>query len=206
SAERIREEFLKILQSAHPDYTGKLLEIGAMPFIYPSYGEIQKEAERALLLAPEDKVLRLAAFLYQGGAEDAEAFFDRLKFDNDTRNRVLHLIRYKDAELEAEPKSLRKFLSEFGKEDVDKLLLFHEKILGTDLTEVRRELKGIEERRECTSLKELALTGNDLTAMGMKPGREMGALLHELLDAVIEEPKLKTKEKLKEIAEGRLSG
>ena len=206
SAERIREEFLKILLSAHPDYTAKLQEIGAMPFIYPSYREIQNEAERALLLAPEDKVLRLTAFLYQGGAEDAEAFFDRLKFDNDTRNRVLHLIRYKDAALEAEPKSLRKFLSVFGKEDVDKLLLFHEKILGTDLTEVRRELKGIEARGECTSLKELALTGNDLTAMGMKPGREMGALLHELLEAVIEEPKLNTKEKLKKIAGGRLQG
>ena len=206
SAERIREEFLKILLSAHPDYTSKLQEIGAMPFIYPSYREIQNEAERALLLAPADKVLRLTAFLYQGGAEDAEAFFDRLKFDNDTRNRVLHLIRHKDAALEAEPKSLRKFLSVFGKEDVDKLLLFHEKILGTDLTEVRRELKGIEARGECTSLKELALTGNDLTAMGMKPGREMGALLHELLEAVIEDPKLNTKEKLKKIAEGRLQG
>ncbi|MBQ7600553.1 MAG: CCA tRNA nucleotidyltransferase [Lachnospiraceae bacterium] len=206
SAERIREEFLKILLSAHPDYTAKLQEIGAMPFIYPSYREIQNEAERALLLAPADKVLRLTAFLYQGGVKDAEAFFDRLKFDNDTRNRVLHLIRHKDAALEAEPKSLRKFLSVFGKEDVDKILLFHEKILGTDLTEVRRELKGIEARGECTSLKELALTGNDLTAMGMKPGREMGALLHELLEAVIEDPKLNTKEKLKEIAEGRLQG
>ena len=178
SAERIREEFLKILLSAHPDYTAKLQEIGAMPFIYPSYREIQNESERALLLAPADKVLRLTVFLYQGGAEDAEAFFDRLKFDNDTRNRVLHLIRYKDAALEAEPKSLRRFLSVFGREDVDKFLLFREKILGTDLTEVRRELKGIEARGECTSLKELALTGNDLTAMGMKPGREMGALLH----------------------------
>ncbi|MBQ6541045.1 MAG: CCA tRNA nucleotidyltransferase [Lachnospiraceae bacterium] len=206
SAERIREEFLKILLSAHPDYTAKLQEIGAMPFIYPSYREIQNEAERALLLAPADKVLRLTAFLYQGGVKDAEAFFDRLKFDNDTRNRVLHLIRHKDAALEAEPKSLRKFLSVFGKEDVDKILLFHEKILGTDLTEVRRELKGIEARGECTSLKELALTGNDLTAMGMKPGREMGALLHELLEAVIEDPKLNTKEKLKKIAEGRLQG
>ncbi len=206
SAERIREEFLKILLSAHPDYTAKLQEIGAMPFIYPSYREIQNESERALLLAPADKVLRLTAFLYQGGSEDAEAFFDRLKFDNDTRNRVLHLIRHKDAALEAEPRSLRKFLSVFGKEDVDKLLLFREKILGTNLTEVRRELKGIEARGECTSLKELALTGNDLTAMGMKPGREMGALLHELLEAVIEDPKLNTKEKLKKIAEGRLQG
>ena len=79
SAERIREEFLKILLSAHPDYTSKLQEIGAMPFIYPSYREIQNEAERALLLAPADKVLRLTAFLYQGGAEDAEAAPDVAK-------------------------------------------------------------------------------------------------------------------------------
>ena len=205
SAERIREELLKILVSAHPDYTGKLFEIGAMPFILPSYMEVQEEAERALRLVPDDKVLRLTALLYPCGAERAAEFFDRLKFDNDTRNRVLHLIRYADAVLESDPKALRRFLSEFGKEDVDKLLLYLEKVRGEDLTAVREALQGIEERKECTSLRELQLTGNDLAAMGMKPGREMGRLLRSLLQNVIEDPSLNTKEKLSSIARKRLN-
>ena len=205
SAERIREELLKILVSAHPDYTRLLQEIGAMPFILPSYKRYQEEAERVLLTLPDDKVLRLTAFLYQGGQAEAAEFFDRLKFDNDTRNRVIHLIRYADISLEPCPEALRRFLSEFGKEDVDRLLLFIEKARGEDLSAVRTELQGIEARGECTSLRELQLTGNDLSAMGMKPGREMGALLKELLQAVLEDPSLNTKEKLTSIARKRLN-
>ena len=205
SAERIREELLKILVSGHPDYVGKLREIGAMHFICPSFEKCEEEAERLLLLVPEDKVLRLTAFLYAGGPDEAAAFFDRLKFDNDTRNRVLHLIRFADISLSPDPKALRRFLSDFGKEDVDKLLLFIEKSRGEDLKAVREALWGIESRGECTSLKELRLTGNDLSAMGMKPGREMGALLHGLLEAVIEDPSLNTKEKLASIAQKRLN-
>ena len=204
SAERIREELLKVLVSEHPDYTGKLWEIGAMPFILPAYERFCEEAERAMLLVPADKVLRLTAFLYKGGASEAAQFFDRLKFDNDTRNRVLHLIRYADAALEPEPRALRQFLSEFGKEDVDRLLIFLERVRGEDLSAVRAELQGIEARGECTSLKELRLTGNDLMEAGMKPGREMGALLRDLLQAVIDDPSLNTREQLMNIARKRL--
>ncbi len=205
SAERIREELLKALVSAHPDYAGKFLEIGAMPFILPAYGSFREEAERAMCLLPADKVLRLTAFLYQGGAEEAARFFDRLKFDNDTRNRVLHLIRFSDVRLDPEPRALRQFLSGFGKDDVDRLLIFLEKVRGGDLRAVRAELSGIEARGECTSLKELRLTGNDLMEAGMKPGREMGALLRELLQAVIDDPSLNTREQLLNIALKRLN-
>ena len=200
SAERIREELLKILVSGHPDYTEKLWEIGAMPFILPAYESFREEAERLLTALPEDKVLRLTALLYRGGPEDAKAFFERLKFDNDTRDRVLHLIRFADADLVPEPLALRRFLADFGKEDVDRLLIFREALKGTDLRAVRAEIRGIEARGECTSLRELALTGNDLLASGMKPGKEMGALLHELLRMVIEDPSLNTREKLLNVA------
>ncbi|MFR7900369.1 MAG: hypothetical protein ACLU6Y_11480 [Ruminococcus sp.] len=41
----------------------------------------------------------------------------------------------------------------------------------------------IVEKGECVSMKGLAVTGSDLIAAGMKPGKEMGEVLHELLDA-----------------------
>ena len=200
SAERIREELWKILLSEHPGYVAKLDEIGAMPFIYPDFASIREEAVRALPEVPADKVLRLTAFLYQGGEKEAAAFFDRMKSDNDTKNRVLRLVRYSGVTLDADPRALRHFLSAFGKEDVDKLLIFLEKVRGEDLSAVRETLQGIEERGECTSLRELALTGNDLLAAGMKPGKEMGLLLRELLERVIDDPSLNTKEKLAVIA------
>ena len=49
------------------------------------------------------------------------------------------------------------------------------------------------------SLKDLAVTGSDLIAAGMEPGKELGLVLNELLEMVIENPELNTKEKLLEI-------
>jgi len=52
------------------------------------------------------------------------------------------------------------------------------------------------EKKECVSLKSLAVTGSDLIADGMKPGKELGFVLNALLEMVIENPELNTKEKL----------
>ena len=46
------------------------------------------------------------------------------------------------------------------------------------------------------SLKKLAVTGRDLIQAGMKPGKEIGEKLNELLERVIETPELNTKEEL----------
>ena len=46
----------------------------------------------------------------------------------------------------------------------------------------------------CISLKMLAVTGNDLIKAGMKPGKEVGQMLHHFLELVLEEPEKNTKE------------
>ena len=48
------------------------------------------------------------------------------------------------------------------------------------------------------SLKTLAVTGSDLIAAGMKPGKELGVTLQRLLELVLEEPSFNTKERLLE--------
>ena len=50
--------------------------------------------------------------------------------------------------------------------------------------------------KECLSLKDLAVTGRDLIAEGMKPGPQMGAVLQELLEVVLDQPEMNEKEKL----------
>ena len=50
------------------------------------------------------------------------------------------------------------------------------------------------------SLKDLEISGNDLIASGIPPGKYMGIILKELLEAVVEDPALNTREKLLEIA------
>ena len=47
-------------------------------------------------------------------------------------------------------------------------------------------------------MKELAVSGSDLIAIGIKPGKEIGEILNRLLEMVIEDPELNQKEILLE--------
>ena len=54
------------------------------------------------------------------------------------------------------------------------------------------------EENQCVSLKTLAVTGRDLIQAGYNPGPELGEVLKEMLEHVLEEPSDNTKEKLME--------
>lgn len=68
-----------------------------------------------------------------------------------------------------------------------------------NLTEVEELYGEIVKKGQCVSLKELAVTGRDLIQAGMKPGKEIGEKLQQLLDLVIENPELNEKECLLDI-------
>jgi hypothetical protein len=53
-------------------------------------------------------------------------------------------------------------------------------------------------------LRDLAVDGTDLIKLGFRPGPQLGRILHDLLDAVVEEPALNTREQLLARAEERL--
>ena len=55
-----------------------------------------------------------------------------------------------------------------------------------DLEGSRARARAILERGDCLTLGDLALSGEDLKALGIPPGPEMGSLLRRLLDAVQE--------------------
>ena len=48
-------------------------------------------------------------------------------------------------------------------------------------------LRDFEVENDCFTLKQLNLNGNDLMEMGMKPGKEMGVILNDLLEKVMNE-------------------
>ena len=52
------------------------------------------------------------------------------------------------------------------------------------------------EEKDCISIKNLAVNGSDLIAVGMQPGKAIGETLHRMLDMVLEDPSLNTKEYL----------
>jgi poly(A) polymerase/tRNA nucleotidyltransferase (CCA-adding enzyme) len=61
-----------------------------------------------------------------------------------------------------------------------------------------------EERSSPHRIRDLTIDGNDLIELGFKPGPRLGRILNELLDAVVEEPGLNTREQLLEQARERL--
>ena len=72
--------------------------------------------------------------------------------------------------------------------------LQQEKLLYVDRYE--HMYRQILEKQQCLSLKDLAVNGSDLIAQGIKPGKEIGAILHEMLEKVLEEPEVNEKEVL----------
>ena len=65
-----------------------------------------------------------------------------------------------------------------------------------ELDQIQRTVREIRLRGECTNLKMLAVTGNDLITHGMKPGKQLGETLKNLLNLVLEHPELNQKETL----------
>lgn len=146
------------------------------------------------------------------GAELTKQILRRLKFDNDTMNKVVKLVQYHDYRMPAEPKNVRRAMNKIGEDlfpyylEVRKAdTLAQSEYLQEEKLQNIRDVKAcyeeILEKKECVSLKTLAVTGSDLIASGMKPGKEIGAVLNKLLEYVIEHPEANTKETLLNLKE-----
>lgn len=141
------------------------------------------------------------------GEEMTVKILHRLKFDNDTIFKVRKLVRYHDYKVEPSAKYVRRAVNRIG-EDIFPLLFpvkYADIMAQSDyqreeklkrLNEIREIYEQILERKECLSLKELAVTGSDLIAAGMQPGKEIGTTLAGFLEIVLENPEYNRKEYL----------
>ena len=105
--------------------------------------------------------------------------------------------------------SVRRFIARVGEEkyaDVLSLLEADDYGLegrpsGSDrLHRFRERIDAVLERDHAVSLKELSVKGRDLEEIGVKPGKTMGIILSQLLEAVLEDPDLNERERLLTIA------
>jgi putative nucleotidyltransferase with HDIG domain len=105
--------------------------------------------------------------------------------------------------------AVRRFIVRAGEENLDELYrLRFADAFGTTGIEPEADLllpliNRVEKalsQKGAFSLKDLAVSGKDLIATGIKPGKYMGIILNELLETVLDDPALNTREKLLEIA------
>ena len=64
-----------------------------------------------------------------------------------------------------------------------------------------KRIEAVQKENSALSLKDLAVSGDDLADAGIPRGKEMGRVLKELFDTVLDDPKENTKEKLLTIAQ-----
>lgn len=112
---------------------------------------------------------------------------------------VLLLVRYHDDVIEPTPKAVKRMLRRLdGRIDLFRAMCdlkrgdalaqapqCHSRVELADALD--RTLDGILEAQEAFSLKDLAINGSDLMALGVNQGPEIGRLLESALEAVIDE-------------------
>jgi len=154
----------------------------------------------------------------QVGADLAADALLRLRYPNALRKRVARIVRrHMFQPGKGDALRARRFLRRNG-DEVAFDLLDHKlaDLLGKrgtegeppPLEEVERLARFREvveqERSSPHRLDDLAVDGNDLIGLGFTPGPQLGHILHELLDLVVDEPDLNTREQLLARAKERL--
>lgn len=189
---------------------------------YHCYDVFRHTVEALKSLDPDDTdlITRLAVFFHDFGkpstyevdedgighfhghgnasAEMTDVIMRRLKFDNETREKVVELVKYHDATLETTEKCVKRWLNRIGEEQFRRLLdirladisgqsrLDYNERVGKVLL-VEKTLEKVLKEEACFSLKDLAVNGHDLIEVGFKPGKELGEVLNLLLNGVIDE-------------------
>ena len=130
------------------------------------------------------------------GAEIANQVLLRLKASTALREEAVRLIDLHMTKLPPEKKAVRRWLSRLGAETMDALLTMQEADMGSKGTgnpeemlqfvQLRGLIEEIQAENACLSLKDLAVNGNDLMALGIQ-GRDIGICLSNLLDGVLDE-------------------
>ena len=138
-------------------------------------------------------------------AAKAEGFFDRSGAGNSVKNRVCKLIYLHYSDIFCGERSIRRWLGKLGQEDLLRLVdiktadnmsqapEYRGRI--NDLQIIRQKIGDIIAQKPCVEKSKLAVNGNDIMALGFC-GAEIGHLLDELLDAVIESRCANTKDEL----------
>lgn len=155
-------------------------------------------------------------------AEMAKVILRRLRYDNQTIHDVVRLVEFHDWDIhiEARKKSVRKAVAKIGQDFFPEMFeinladtLAQSDYLRKEKLEKLDALKALYQEilrdKECLTLKDLVVNGQDLMAAGVQPGKQIGQILNAMLQDVLEYPEHNDKEHLlqrvKEFSEGATS-
>jgi tRNA nucleotidyltransferase (CCA-adding enzyme) len=220
SAERIREELFKVMADPSPARSLELYAAsGVLADLYPELeavraagsGAWERTVAAVAALSPRRPVLRVAALFLCADAEPgrraalARSVLQRLRCSNAEVDLATHLLAHTGdlPDADASDAEIRRWLSRLGREHLRDALRLSgalSRARGEDPTRFAALARRI--RRHAASpapltVAELAIGGQELREMGLRPGPEYGRILRDLLDAVLEDPSLNRDEVLR---------
>ena len=156
------------------------------------------------------------------GAKMAREILVRLKFSNAQIDAVCHLIKehmfnYESSWTDA---AVRRFVQRVGAENIDSLfdlrladiygmhkvpVRLHDSAVCGKLLELQERVAQVLAQKSAMGLKDLAVSGNDLIALGIPAGKKLGAILKELFEAVTDDPAMNSRDALLGLAKNLYS-
>lgn len=151
------------------------------------------------------------------GAKTAREIMVRLKFSNAQIDAVCHLIKEHMFNYESfwSDAAVRRFVQRVGAQNIDALfdlrladiygmhkvpVRMHDTAVCGKLLELRERVDGVLRQKSAMGLKDLAVNGGDLIALGVPAGKKMGAILRELFEAVTDDPAMNSRDALLALA------
>ncbi len=149
------------------------------------------------------------------GEAKARVILRRWKFDKETIAEVTHLIRHHMFWYQTEwgGSAVRRFIRNVGLETIPALFaLRRADNIGSGARSPRmyaldalwRRVREEIDTANAFSLRDLKIDGNDVIALGVPQGPQIGRVLNVLFEQVTEDPTLNTREKLLELARNEL--
>ncbi|HTR21776.1 MAG TPA: CCA tRNA nucleotidyltransferase [Gemmatimonadales bacterium] len=205
SAERVRDEWFKGITTARKvsKLVGLWRDIGAARIWLPEIGKGDEGSGKgdegrgkgSVDKLPRDPVLVTALL-----ASDPPSLLTRLKCANRDieRGRAIRDWRERYPDPRHLP-AVRRWLSETGPFAEDLLALLPAlppSLFPHPVSRLPDVVQAIRAAHDPLTLKELAVTGEDLISAGVRAGPDVGEALHRLLDQVLEDPSRNTREYL----------
>lgn len=188
SMERKRDELIKILLTDNPSSINTFIGFSIINTFLPEFCEALHSIDKSKKNLP----IRFAMMFHDCDTDTLQNELTRLRIDKRTIKKVVilvkHMFNVPTTEVE-----IRKILSDVGENNFIKLINIWE--VEFDRLNIKFMFNDIIERGDCVTLKQLAVKGDDLVAMGIE-GKNIKSTLEKLLNIVIENPSLNVKEKL----------
>ena len=199
AAERIRDEVEKTLLTPRPETVGLMQHLGLLDGFLCARADALPELKLLTKLPRKalDRWMALCVILRRRGLiSSVEDFLTALRLDSRTIRCCTDGAALLEGRKPRGAPEWKRLLRRWGVDTVSCAARCRDALDGGSSS---RELKSVLKSGECFSMKHLAVSGDDLTALGLK-GRELGEMLNFLLDYVIEYPDNNRRELLLSLA------